>query len=217
MPTRKDPPRHRRGAESGGPLTHRSGPGGEPSRRAPRGLLPLLRRRLPAARLVAARRGDRPRPSADALGRGPGHRVGPALRLAEPAPRRPAGSPGSRSPTPSATTTATARSSRCARADFREVPIFGDDGALRDEEIIRITDIGFPESVLLDTDAWLCELLRRPEFQRRMTGCEFRNLLGCCYAARRAGRQRAARACSRSAGARRSRSSSARPPTAACS
>ena len=61
---------------------------------------------------------------------------------------------------------------------FTEVPIFGDDGALRDEEIIRITDIGFPEGVLLDTDRWLCELLRRPEFQRRMTGPEFRHALG---------------------------------------
>jgi deoxyhypusine synthase len=67
-------------------------------------------------------------------------------------------------------------------SDFREVPIFGDDGRLRDEEIIRITDIGFPESVLLDTDAWLCHLLQRPEFQRRMTGCEFRHLLGRHYA-----------------------------------
>jgi deoxyhypusine synthase len=67
-------------------------------------------------------------------------------------------------------------------SDFREVPIFGDDGRLRDQAIIRITDIGFPESVLLDTDAWLCHLLRRPEFQRRMTGCEFRNLLGRHYA-----------------------------------
>jgi deoxyhypusine synthase len=66
-------------------------------------------------------------------------------------------------------------------ADFREVALFGDDGRLRDEEIIRIADIGFPESVLLDTDAWLCHLLRRPEFQRRMTGCEFRNLLGRHY------------------------------------
>jgi deoxyhypusine synthase len=66
---------------------------------------------------------------------------------------------------------------------FREVPIFGDDGALRDDEIIRITDIGFPESVLLDTDVWLQRLLRLPEFQRRMTGCEFRRLLGRHYAA----------------------------------
>ncbi len=65
--------------------------------------------------------------------------------------------------------------------DFREVALFGDDGELRDQEIIRIADIGFPESVLLDTDAWLQHLLRRPEFQRRMTGCEFRNLLGRHY------------------------------------
>jgi len=67
-------------------------------------------------------------------------------------------------------------------SDFRQVPIFGDDGKLREEQIIRIADIGFPESVLLDTDAWLCHLLRRPEFQRRMTGCEFRALLGRHYA-----------------------------------
>lgn len=67
-------------------------------------------------------------------------------------------------------------------SDFREVPIFGDDGRLREQQIIRIADIGFPESVLLDTDAWLCHLLRRPEFQRRMTGCEFRHLLGRHYA-----------------------------------
>ena len=62
--------------------------------------------------------------------------------------------------------------------DFTEVPIFGDDGQLRDEEIIRITDIGFPESVLLDTDTFLCHLLQLPEFQKRMTGPEFRNRLG---------------------------------------
>lgn len=75
-----------------------------------------------------------------------------------------------------------------AEADFREVPIHGDDGALRDEEIIRITDVGFPESVLLDTDAWLCEMLRSPEFQRRMTGCEFRHQLGRRFAAAEAAR-----------------------------
>lgn len=75
--------------------------------------------------------------------------------------------------------------------DFVEVPIFGDDGELRDDEIIRITDVGFPEKVLLDTDAWLCQLLRRPEFQRKMTGCEFRHLLGAHYA--QAERQRGAR------------------------
>jgi deoxyhypusine synthase len=67
-------------------------------------------------------------------------------------------------------------------SDFRHVPIFGDDGRLREEQIIRIADIGFPESVLLDTDAWLCHLLRQPEFQKRMTGCEFRHRLGRHYA-----------------------------------
>ncbi len=67
-------------------------------------------------------------------------------------------------------------------SDFREVPIFGDDGQLRDDSVIRITDIGFPEEVLLDTDAFLRELLGRPEFQRRMSGPEFRFLLGRCAA-----------------------------------
>jgi deoxyhypusine synthase len=70
-----------------------------------------------------------------------------------------------------------------AESDFTEVPIFGDDGQLRSEETIRITDIGFPEGVLLDTDRYLCRLLRLPEFQRRMTGPEFRNLLGHHFAA----------------------------------
>lgn len=69
-----------------------------------------------------------------------------------------------------------------AERDFIEVPIAGDDGALRDEEIIRIADLGFPESVLLDTDAWLCRLLRQAEFQRRMSGCEFRHRLGQHFA-----------------------------------
>jgi deoxyhypusine synthase len=77
--------------------------------------------------------------------------------------------------------------------DFRQVPIFGDDGRLRDEQIIRIADIGFPESVLLDTDAWLCHLLRQPEFQRRMTGCEFRS------AGRHCGQRAGGGGCSRCA------------------
>ena len=68
-------------------------------------------------------------------------------------------------------------------SDFREVPIFGDDGQLRDDEVIRITDIGFPEGVLLDTDTWLQAMLREAAFQRRMTGPEFRNLLGARFAA----------------------------------
>ncbi|MFT7668160.1 MAG: deoxyhypusine synthase [Planctomycetota bacterium] len=64
-----------------------------------------------------------------------------------------------------------------------EVPLHGDDGALRDEEIIRITDIGFDEQLLLDQDSYLVECLKRPEFQRKMTGTEMRYLLGACYAA----------------------------------
>lgn len=62
-----------------------------------------------------------------------------------------------------------------------EVPIHGDDARLRDEEIIRITDIGFDESVLLDQDAFLVECLKRPEFQRKMCGTEMRHLLGKLY------------------------------------
>jgi len=66
-------------------------------------------------------------------------------------------------------------------ADFREVPIFGDDAQLRDDAVIRITDIGFPEEVLLDTDAFLRQLLRQPAFQRRMSGPVFRDLLGQAF------------------------------------
>lgn len=64
-----------------------------------------------------------------------------------------------------------------------EVPIFGDDGALRDENVIRVTDMGFAEEVLLDQDRFLAAMLQRPEFQRRMTGTEMRNKLGEFYGA----------------------------------
>ncbi|MBI3681390.1 MAG: deoxyhypusine synthase family protein [Acidobacteria bacterium] len=62
-----------------------------------------------------------------------------------------------------------------------EVPIFGDDAALRDEGTIRVTDLGFAEQVLLDQDVHLSALLQRPEFQKKMTGTELRDLLGRCY------------------------------------
>lgn len=64
-----------------------------------------------------------------------------------------------------------------------EVPIFGDDGALRDEGTIRVTDMGFEEQVLLDQDRFLTACLLRPEFQKKMTGTELRYLLGACYGA----------------------------------
>src|ERR1700712_272509 len=63
-----------------------------------------------------------------------------------------------------------------------EVPIFGDDGALRDENVIRVTDMGFDESVLLDQDKFLTAVLLRPEFQKKMTGTELRYKLGAFYA-----------------------------------
>jgi deoxyhypusine synthase len=65
---------------------------------------------------------------------------------------------------------------------FFEVPIFGDDGELRDERTIRVTDVGFDEDVLMQQDKFITACLQRPEFQRQMTGTEFRYLLGKCYA-----------------------------------
>jgi deoxyhypusine synthase len=58
-----------------------------------------------------------------------------------------------------------------------------DDGALRDERVIRVTDVGFPEDTLLEQDRFLRSVLGEPEFQRRMSGTEFRYLLGRRYAA----------------------------------
>lgn len=67
------------------------------------------------------------------------------------------------------------------RDPVHEVPIFGDDGALRDEGTIRVTDMAFDEQVLLDQDRFLTALLLRPEFQKKMTGTELRFLLGQHY------------------------------------
>ncbi len=65
---------------------------------------------------------------------------------------------------------------------IHEVPIWGDDGALRDERTIRVTDMAFDEDVLLDQDRFLTSVLTRPEFQRKMTGTELRWRLGEFYA-----------------------------------
>jgi deoxyhypusine synthase len=64
---------------------------------------------------------------------------------------------------------------------IHEVPIWGDDGALRDERTIRVTDMAFDEDVLLDQDRFVTAVLTRPEFQRRMTGTEMRYRLGAFY------------------------------------
>ena len=63
-----------------------------------------------------------------------------------------------------------------------EVPIFGDDGALRDERTIRVTDMAFDEDVLFDQDKFLSAVLASPEFQHKMTGTELRYRLGAFYA-----------------------------------
>jgi deoxyhypusine synthase len=66
---------------------------------------------------------------------------------------------------------------------IHEVPIFSDDGALREEGTIRVTDMAFDEGVLLDQDRFSTAILLRPEFQRKMTGTELRYRLGEYYAA----------------------------------
>ena len=66
---------------------------------------------------------------------------------------------------------------------FFHVDRHGDDGGLRDERTIRVTDVGFSEDVLLEQDLFLRAILQQPEFQRRMGGPEFRQLLGRRYAA----------------------------------
>ena len=53
-----------------------------------------------------------------------------------------------------------------------------DDFALRANNIIRIYDIVFDYSTLLDTDAYYRELIRDPVFARSMGTAEFHNLVG---------------------------------------
>jgi deoxyhypusine synthase len=55
---------------------------------------------------------------------------------------------------------------------------FVSDVVLREEEVVRIYDIFFDYSVLLDTDAFFREIIRTPEFQRSMSSAEFHWLCG---------------------------------------
>ncbi|HEX7117245.1 MAG TPA: deoxyhypusine synthase [Longimicrobiales bacterium] len=55
---------------------------------------------------------------------------------------------------------------------------FVSDVELRDEEVVRIYDIFFDYSVLLDTDAFFRKIIRGEEFQRRMSTAEFHWLCG---------------------------------------
>jgi deoxyhypusine synthase len=59
-----------------------------------------------------------------------------------------------------------------------------DDRILRKHEVIRIYDVLFDYSVLLDTDAFFRELLRSGKFQRPMSTAEFHYLVGGALAAR---------------------------------
>lgn len=52
------------------------------------------------------------------------------------------------------------------------------DIVLRDEEVVRIYDIFFDYSVLLDTDAFFRKIIEGPEFQRPMSTAEFHYLCG---------------------------------------
>ena len=55
---------------------------------------------------------------------------------------------------------------------------FLDDVELHRNGVIRIYDILFDYNVLLDTDAFVREVIQGPEFQRQMGTDEFHNLLG---------------------------------------
>jgi deoxyhypusine synthase len=52
------------------------------------------------------------------------------------------------------------------------------DIVLREEEVVRIYDIFFDYSVLLDTDAFFRRVIESPEFQRPMSTAEFHYLAG---------------------------------------
>ena len=52
------------------------------------------------------------------------------------------------------------------------------DIVLRDEQVVRIYDIFFDYSVLLDTDAFFRRVITGPEFQRPMSTAEFHYLAG---------------------------------------
>ncbi len=53
-----------------------------------------------------------------------------------------------------------------------------DDVALREQGVVRIYDIFFDYTVLLDTDAFFRGIIAGPEFQRTMSSAEFHHLCG---------------------------------------
>lgn len=67
---------------------------------------------------------------------------------------------------------------RVMRHHIREVNPSAGDLQYRKARIIRIYDLGFDEDVLLDTDRLFSAIIRKPEFQRKMTTPQFHFLLG---------------------------------------
>ena len=59
-----------------------------------------------------------------------------------------------------------------------------DDRILRAEGVVRIYDILFDYTVLLETDAYLRKVMQAPEFQREMSTAELHYLLGKYLAGR---------------------------------
>jgi deoxyhypusine synthase len=62
--------------------------------------------------------------------------------------------------------------------EMRQGNPFVSDVELRDNEVVRIYDIFFDYSVLLDTDAFFREIIKADEFQRSMSSAEFHHLCG---------------------------------------
>jgi deoxyhypusine synthase len=62
--------------------------------------------------------------------------------------------------------------------EMRQGNPFVSDIVLREEEVVRIYDIFFDYSVLLDTDAFFRKVIAGPEFQRPMSTAEFHHLCG---------------------------------------
>jgi deoxyhypusine synthase len=62
--------------------------------------------------------------------------------------------------------------------EMRQGNPFVSDVELRENEVVRIYDIFFDYSVLLDTDAFFREIIKADEFQRSMSSAEFHHLCG---------------------------------------
>ena len=68
-----------------------------------------------------------------------------------------------------------------ASRPIREVAVSGRDREYGKHGVIRVTDFGFREGILFDQDRFFTTLFREPELQRKMSGVEFRNIVGKYY------------------------------------